>query len=160
VRSIREVENEKIVVWINIDGKFIISRVHNNSNKRSGAPMNETANILDLQDTKIHIIAAGDIDEFLKREDIGIIDARTKEEFDGGTLDDRAVLVEIKKGDELEGSLEKFKIEINKLNKDKTWFIYCGSGMRSNKGAEVMVENGFKDVYELKGGLKEYESQK
>lgn len=27
--------------------------------------------------------------------------------------------------------------------------------MRSNKDAEVMVENGFKDVYELKGGLRD-----
>lgn len=149
-----------LLFGLTLIGSLLLVGCTTTPTKEATVPMNETTNILDLQDTKIHMIAAGDIDEFLKREDIGIIDARTKEEFDGGTLDDRAVLVEIKKGDELEGSLEKFKIEINKLNKDKTWFIYCGSGIRSNKGAEVMVKNGFKDVYELKGGLKEYESQK
>ncbi|OQY41649.1 MAG: hypothetical protein B6227_04430 [Fusobacteriia bacterium 4572_74] len=117
--------------------------------------MNKTANMMDLQGTKIQEVDASDVDEFLKREDIGIIDARPKKEFERGTLDDRAILIEIKRG-----YLEKFKSEVNKLNKDKAWFIYCKSGMRSNKGAEIMIENGFKDVYELKGGLRKYRSQK
>ena len=121
---------------------------------------NKGVNTLNLQEIKIHTIDPREVDEFLKRENIGIIDSRTKEEFNEGTLDNRAILIEIKKGDELEGSLKIFKREVNKLDKEKVWFIYCGSGLRSDRGAVIMIENGFKNIYELKGGLQEYESKK
>lgn len=150
---------KKILFGLTLMSSLLLVGCLGTPTKEVAASVNGSLNILDLQDTKIHMIAVGDVDELLKREDIGIIDARTKVEFDEGTLDKRAILVEIKKGDELEGSLETFKREINKLNKDKTWLIYCGSGIRSDKGAETMVENGFKDVYELKGGLGEYKNQ-
>lgn len=146
---------KKLLFGLTLIGSLLLVGCLAAPTKEAAASVNGSLNI----DTKIHMIGIGDLDEFLKREDIGVIDARTKVEFDEGTLDKRAILVEIKKGDELEGSLETFKREIDKLNKDKTWLIYCGSGMRSAKGAKTMVENGFRDVYELKGGLGEYKNQ-
>lgn len=46
-----------------------------------------------------------------------------------------------------------FQDRLNELDKDKTYFMYCMSGCRSNDALELMRELGFKNVYELRGGL-------
>ncbi len=46
-----------------------------------------------------------------------------------------------------------FEERINKLDKTKTYFVYCLSGGRSGSAATYMREQGFQQVYELKGGM-------
>ena len=43
--------------------------------------------------------------------------------------------------------------EINKLDKNKTYLIYCRSGNRSRGALSVMVELGFRAVYHLSVGI-------
>lgn len=40
--------------------------------------------------------------------------------------------------------------------KDKTVVTYCTGGIRCEKASAVMVEKGFKDVYQLDGGIVSY----
>jgi rhodanese-related sulfurtransferase len=37
-------------------------------------------------------------------------------------------------------------------------FVYCGSGIRSAKAAKVLKEKGYKEVYELEGGMKAWKA--
>lgn len=46
-----------------------------------------------------------------------------------------------------------FKSELNKLDKNKTYLIYCRSGSRSGKTLDMMDELGFNKVYNLKSGI-------
>ena len=48
----------------------------------------------------------------------------------------------------------------NKLSslENKPIFVYCGSGIRSAKAASVLKEKGFKEVYELEGGIKAWKA--
>lgn len=46
-----------------------------------------------------------------------------------------------------------FKTELNTLDKNKTYLIYCRSGSRSSKTLEIMDELGFNKVYNLKLGI-------
>jgi len=106
--------------------------------------------------SKPHMLAPKDVDEFLKRQDIGIIDTRTKKEFENGVLDSRAILIEIKRRPELEDSLFWFEKRIKKFDKEKAWLLYCDSGNKSILGGDIMAKRGFTEVYEVKGGLKAY----
>ena len=40
----------------------------------------------------------------------------------------------------------------------KPLFVYCASGKRSAKAAAILREKGYKDVYELEGGLGAWKS--
>lgn len=42
------------------------------------------------------------------------------------------------------------------LNKDKTTVLICSSGNRSTLGASILKQHGFKDVYNVAGGLSGY----
>jgi len=42
------------------------------------------------------------------------------------------------------------------LNKDKTTVLICSSGNRSSLGASILKQHGFKDVYNVAGGLTGY----
>lgn len=42
------------------------------------------------------------------------------------------------------------------LDPDKPVLIYCRSGARSNKAAKYLAKNGFKEVYDMSGGIIEW----
>ena len=47
-----------------------------------------------------------------------------------------------------------FKAGLAKLDKSKAYGVYCGSGNRSGKAMAAMHKMGFKEVYNLAGGMK------
>ncbi|MCF6269217.1 MAG: thioredoxin domain-containing protein [Melioribacteraceae bacterium] len=48
---------------------------------------------------------------------------------------------------------EDFISKINLMQKDNEIYVYCRSGSRSSKAAELLKENGFGKIYNLKGGI-------
>lgn len=46
-----------------------------------------------------------------------------------------------------------FKEKVAELEKDKTYYVICRSGNRSGKACQMMAEMGFKDTYNLSGGM-------
>src|SRR5437868_3773366 len=48
---------------------------------------------------------------------------------------------------------EQFTDRIKYLDKNKPLLVYCASGMRSGAAAKWLLENGFTDVQNLKGGM-------
>lgn len=54
---------------------------------------------------------------------------------------------------------DNFDLEIKKLDTSKTIFVYCLTGAKSNIAAEKLIHVGFKKVYELKGGILEYNAE-
>ena len=78
-------------------------------------------------------------------EESVIIDVRTDDEFSTGYIEG-AVNINFYMGN-------KFISEIDKLDKSKSYFIYCKSGARSGQTCELMKQKGFKKVYNLEGGI-------
>lgn len=76
--------------------------------------------------------------------DAVILDVRTPEEFAGGFIAN-AVNIDYNGAD--------FKEAIAKLDKNKTYLVYCLSGKRSASAAAYMRSNGFKNVINLEGGI-------
>ena len=46
-----------------------------------------------------------------------------------------------------------FEKEADKLDKKKTYYVYCAGGGRSADAAEILVKKGFKNVVNLTGGF-------
>ncbi len=72
-----------------------------------------------------------------------VIDVRTQEEYDEGHLAETDQHRDLLNGD--------FEAQIDSLDKDETYYLYCRSGNRSGQAAELMVEKGFENVYNIGG---------
>ena len=82
--------------------------------------------------------------------------------------DDKAVMLDVRSEDEcdqgiIEGSInidfhkgQEFIDAVAALDKNKNYYIYCRSGARSGKTCEIMNELGFENVYNLVGGIIEW----
>lgn len=82
--------------------------------------------------------------------DFAIIDVRTPGEFAEGHVED-AIIIDFYS--------ESFRSDINALDKNKTYLIYCQSGNRSGKALKIMEELGFTEVYNISGGILEWKAQ-
>ena len=47
----------------------------------------------------------------------------------------------------------RFEAEYGALNPELPTLVYCQSGRRSGNARNLMIENNFKEVYDLKGGI-------
>ena len=85
------------------------------------------------------------------------------EEFKTKMSDPGIVLIDVRTPEEtaqgmIEGAMQldfrnpNFETEIDKLDKNKTYLIYCRSGNRSGKTCAMMAQKGFKEMYNLAGG--------
>lgn len=49
-----------------------------------------------------------------------------------------------------------FMEELEKLDKDRNYYVYCNSGNRSIQACQVMEFNGLPNVYSLEGGIESW----
>lgn len=78
-----------------------------------------------------------------------IIDVRTPEEYARGYIEEAI---------NLDYYSETFRDKLNRLDKNKTYLIYCQSGRRSGMALNLMEELGFREVYNMLGGFAQWES--
>lgn len=80
--------------------------------------------------------------EDIKKDEYILIDVRSRGEYLEGHLNGAVniPLSTIKKG-------------INNIARDKKILVYCQSGVRGKKALKILEDLGYKDVYNLKGGL-------
>jgi len=76
-----------------------------------------------------------------------LLDVRTVEEVNAGAL---AGAINIVYDD-------AFAEKLSHLEK-KPIFVYCGSGIRSAKGAAILKEKGYNSVFEMDGGMKAWKA--
>jgi rhodanese-related sulfurtransferase len=91
-------------------------------------------------------------EEFQSKVEHGatLIDVRTVEEYASGHI---------------AGSLNMdiqnpgFKDNVLMLDRSKEYAVYCASGVRSGKAAEIMRQAGFASVFTLTGGIKSWKDK-
>jgi len=93
---------------------------------------------------KVKNVSAGEFEQGTKTINTVILDVRTPEEYQTGHLKG-AKLLDI--------SEQSFSSSLDKLDKTKTYYVYCQAGGRSSTAVEIMLEKGFKKVYNLQGGI-------
>jgi rhodanese-related sulfurtransferase len=84
--------------------------------------------------------------DYLTKKESGakLIDIRTQAEYDAGHYEG-ASMIDFYKSD--------FKSNLAKLDKATPYYIYCRSGNRSGQALQIMRGLGFKEVYDLAGGM-------
>ena len=96
------------------------------------------------QDTKTNLDAKEFSEKIGQLPDAPLVDVRTPGEFSEGHLE-KALNIDWRGSD--------FNEKISKLDKSKPVLVYCLSGGRSGAAANKMRSDGFKEVYELNGGI-------
>ena len=94
-----------------------------------------------------------DIDEFRKKmvsEKYVLVDVRTEKEFDDGHIEDAL---------NIDYFSATFSDEISNICLEKPVLVYCRSGNRSGKSMRIMSDLGFKEVYNLIGGIKGWKAK-
>lgn len=89
-------------------------------------------------------VAATDFATEIKQQESVILDIRTAQEFSSGRIEG-AVNIDYYSSD--------FRSQLNKLDKNASYKIYCNSGNRSGSALEIMRGLGFTNVVELAGGI-------
>ena len=78
-------------------------------------------------------------------EDYFILDVRNQDEYDEAHIEG-VVLI----------SVNTLESRLSELPEDKPIIVYCKTGGRSAAAAEILVENGFTEVYDMDGGITEW----
>lgn len=92
----------------------------------------------------ISVVDSNKFEQQMKESSSQIVDVRTPEEFEEGHITN-AVNMNVT-GDDFEKQIES-------LDKEKPVMVYCKSGGRSARAASILKDKGFKNVYDLDGGI-------
>jgi len=92
------------------------------------------------------------VPDFAKKindKSIVLLDVRTPAEFAAGHIAG-ATNVDFESG--------TFESDIQQLDKSKSYAVYCRSGNRSGQATALMAKDGFKTIFNLDGGLINWQS--
>jgi len=87
-----------------------------------------------------------DVENLLTRNDVTLLDVRTKAEYENGSIDG---FINI--------PIDELRSRLGELDKTKPVYLTCMVGLRSYTAARILSQNGF-DAYYLSGGLKLHKS--
>ena len=97
-----------------------------------------------MQTTNTNLSATEFSEKIKELPSAPIVDVRTPQEFSKGHLQNAL---------NYNWNGSDFQKQISTLDKSKPVFVYCLSGGRSSSAANQMRSDGFKEVYELNGGI-------
>jgi thioredoxin len=90
-------------------------------------------------------LTAQEAKAFIEKNNPLILDVRTPREYYSGYLPG-AVLIPLQQLTERVSEIEKYK--------DKEVLIYCRSGNRSTVAGEILIQKGFKKIYNIRDGMR------
>lgn len=76
-----------------------------------------------------------------------LVDVRTPEEFALGSIPGAVNI-----------PLDDLRDRLNDLPRDRKLYLFCGVGLRGYLASNILLHNGFTEVYNLSGGLKVYKA--
>lgn len=92
----------------------------------------------------IQNIEQEDVAKILNQENAILMDVRSPQETEQGFIKGTSLFVNV--------NGEDFAEQIEKLDKTRTYIVYCQSGARSHHASSYMLEHGFSKIYNLTGG--------
>ncbi|MDT8402263.1 MAG: thioredoxin domain-containing protein [Bacteroidales bacterium] len=100
------------------------------------------------QEGRITQLSSQELKEILNNNKATLIDVRTRGEYANGHISGA-------------GQLNYYALDFRKklllLPKDSPLYLYCNTGYRSQKAAEILARNGYTNVYNLEHGIMEWD---
>lgn len=87
----------------------------------------------------------------MKEPNTILLDVRTTDEYTQG---------HIPNSQQIDLTSADFNEKVGKLDKSKTYLVYCAGGTRSAKAANIMINQKFDKVYNLLGGFSHWNGPK
>ena len=87
-------------------------------------------------------ISAEEAYEMMASQEVVVVDVRTREEYDGGHIENAVLVPNESIGSEMPEALP---------DKEATLLVYCRSGRRSKDAAQKLLELGYQSVYDFGG---------
>ena len=114
--------------------------------KKEVVPMNLTINSRE-RNLNTHLNPK-EWNDLIKKKDTHVIDTRKPFEFNVGTFK-KSVNPDV-------NNFRDFPKYLNKLKKDKPVAMFCTGGIRCEKTSIYLKKKGFKNIYQLNGGILNY----
>lgn len=95
------------------------------------------------------LVSSEEMKELMAIDSVQLIDVRSLEAFQKGHLKGAQNLVYD----------DDFVQKIKQLDKTKPVAVYCRTGKRSEKCSKILKEEGFKKIYQLQGGITQWEHE-
>lgn len=91
------------------------------------------------------------IDLIKSKDDLLILDVRSRYEYEGGTSIEHSRNI----------SLGKLPLHIDWLDgyEETPILVYCKEGTRSSTACDILEDNGFNKIYNMVGGYMEWQSE-
>jgi len=90
-------------------------------------------------------VKADKFQSLIDNNGVQVIDVRTSQEKSDGIIPGYQ-MINLMSAD--------FENKVANLDKNKTYLIYCRSGNRSKRACNIMADMGFKNLYNLIGGIR------
>ena len=89
-----------------------------------------------------HKISAEEAYEMMASQEVVVVDVRTREEYDGGHIENAVLVPNESIGSEMPEALP---------DKEATLLVYCRSGNRSKTASSTLADLGYTNIYEFGG---------
>ena len=106
------------------------------------------------ESTRVKAVSAKGAADLIEKHkgdnDFAILDIRTPGEFQSGHLA-KSLLIDFYS--------KNFADQLSRLDKEKTYLIYCRSGNRSTRSLEIFKKLKFQNVYHVSSGIRAWKSE-
>ena len=106
----------------------------------SGCALSKTK--ADTAEDAYQKISAEEAYEMMASQEVVVVDVRTREEYDGGHIENAVLVPNESIGSEMPEALP---------DKEATLLVYCRSGRRSKDAAQKLLKLGYQNVYDFGG---------
>jgi rhodanese-related sulfurtransferase len=97
----------------------------------------------------IQNVSVDDVSAMLKdKNKYFLLDVRTQEEYKSGFIENSMLI-----------PVTELESRLSEIPTDKPIIVYCKSGNRSLKAAQILVKNNFSPVYNMLGGITEWDKK-
>lgn len=150
--SISFLENVRLNIAVEQDNKSFLKLKVKVRKKIVADGLND--NSFDVTDKGIHL-GAREFNELIEDPDTLLVDMRNHYESEIGHFKN-AITPDV---DTFRDSLEIIERDLEKHKEDKHLVMYCTGGIRCEKASAYYKHRGFKNVYQLEGGIIDYVRQ-
>ena len=100
-----------------------------------------------INSESINQMNSDELIEFIELNDAVLVDVRTEDEYNSGYIENSL---------NIDYFSNEFSVNADKLDKNTPIILYCRSGKRSSMSANKISKLGFKEIYNLQGGILEW----
>jgi rhodanese-related sulfurtransferase len=84
--------------------------------------------------------------QLIDNKEVVVLDVRTPEEYQDGHIPN-AILI----------PLQELENKLNDLDKEEPYLVVCRSGNRSAQASEILTSNSFANIYNMAGGMSDWD---